>query len=83
MKSNFTIISNTPEAIVLEDLGPWTTYKTITNDAEAVVQYLYKSHRLTTEDKQIVYYDSEGEATRLLHDGRGNFVGFGTPTVSY
>jgi hypothetical protein len=40
MKSNFTIIHNSPEVIVLQDLGPWDTYKTITNDAEAVVQYL-------------------------------------------
>jgi hypothetical protein len=83
MKSNFTILHNSPELIVLYDLGPWDTYKTITNDAEAVVQYLYKSNRLHTASKQIVYYDSDGEATQMLHDGNGNFTGFGVPTVSY
>ena len=81
MKSNFTIIHNSPELIVLYDLGPWDHFSTITNDAEAVVQYLFKSGQ-ATGTKQIVYHDSEGEAKRLLHDGRGNFVGFGTPTVS-
>ena len=83
MKSNFTILTNTTQVIVLKDLGPWDHFKTITNDAEAVVQYLFKSGRLQPADKQIVYYDSDGEATRILHDSKGNFTGFGVPTVGY
>lgn len=82
MRSNFTILTNTAQVIVLEDLGPWDHFKTITNDAEAVVQYLFKSNQ-ATGTKQIVYFDSEGEATQLGHDGKGNFTGFGVPTVSY
>lgn len=83
MKSNFTILHNSPEVIVLQDLGPWDHFKTITNDAENVIKYLHKSGRLVPPTKQVVYADSDGEPTRLLHDGAGNFTGFGIPTVSY
>ena len=82
MRSNFTIIANAPEVIILQDLGPWDHFSTITNDAEAVVKYLFKSDQ-ATGTKQIVYYDSEGEATQLVHDGKGNFVDFAAPTVSH
>jgi hypothetical protein len=75
MNANFTILSNSSEVIVLRDLGPWDTYKTITNDAEAVVKYLFKSGQ-ATGTKQIIYYDSDGETTKLNHDGMGNFTGF-------
>ncbi len=76
MRSNFTIMSNSPDVIVLQDLGPWDMYQTITNDAENVVAYLYKSGRLTPPTKKIMYFDSDGEATELKHDGSGNFTGF-------
>lgn len=75
MNSNFTILSNSPEVIVLEDLGPWNMFQTITNDAEAVVKYLYNSGQ-ACDSKQIVYKDSEGEWTELCHDGYGTFTGF-------
>lgn len=77
MKSNFTILSNSPDVIVLQDLGPWDHFQTITNDAENVVAYLHKSGRLVPPTKQIVYFDSEGVTTELRHDGMGNFTGFG------
>ena len=82
MRSNFTILSNTTQVIVLRDLGPWDHFSTITNDAEAVVKYLFKSGQ-ATGTKQIIYYDSDEEATQLIHDGAGNFIGFGVPIVSY
>ena len=75
MRSNFTIISTAPDVIVLQDLGPWDHFSTITNDAEAVVKYLFKSGQ-ATGTKQIIYYDSDGETTKLNHDGMGNFTGF-------
>ena len=70
-------MSNSSDVIVLQDLGPWDTYQTITNDAENVVAYLFKSGRLVPTHKQIVYFDSEGQTTELKHDGMGNFTGFG------
>jgi hypothetical protein len=69
-------MSNSLSVIVLQDLGPWDVYKTITNDAENVVSYLYKSGMLAPPTKQIVYFDSDGEATELKHDCMGNFTGF-------
>lgn len=82
MRSNFHILSNSPDKIVLEDLGPWDHFSTITNDAENVVKYLHNSGQATGA-KQIIYYDSDGEATQLVHDGKGNFVDFAAPTISY
>ena len=79
MKSNFSIVVDTEDLIVLEDLGPWHTYQTITNDAEAVVEYLYNSG-LASGSKKIVYFDSEYIATELNHDGVGNFIAFGIPS---
>jgi len=76
IKSNFTINRITPDVVELQDLGPWNQYQTITNDAEAVVAYLYQKEILTAND-QIVYKDSNGEWTEIFHDGAGNFEGFG------
>jgi hypothetical protein len=81
MRSNFTILSITSEVIVLKDLGPWTRYQTITNDADAVVEHLHKS-KYICETTQIVYQDSEGEWCELCHDGLGNFTGFAIGTVT-
>lgn len=75
-KSNFVINRITPEVVELQDVGPWDQYQTITNDAEAVVAYLYQKEMLTPE-KQIVYMDFTGEWTEIFHDGMGNFEGFG------
>jgi hypothetical protein len=41
MKSNFRIPKITPDVVELIDLGPWDHFSTITNDAEAVVKYLF------------------------------------------
>jgi hypothetical protein len=76
LKSNFIINRITPEVVELEDIGPWDQYRTITNDAEAVVAYLHQKQILTPE-KQIIYTDSDGEWTEIYHDGVGNFEGFG------
>lgn len=76
IRSNFVINRITPEVVELQDVGPWDQYQTITNDADAVVAYLYQKEMLTPE-KQIVYMDFSGEWTEIFHDGMGNFEGFG------
>ena len=80
MRSNFTILSITPEVVVLRDLGPWDRYQTITNDAEAVISHLHKSE-VIGDNTKVVYQDSEGEWTELCHDNSGNFNGFKIGTV--
>jgi len=74
--SNYSIESNSDEVILIKDLGPWDRYKTVTNDAEAVVAHLFR-RGLVTPNKQIIYIDSDGDYGELYHDGAGNFEGFG------
>jgi hypothetical protein len=72
---NYLIVSNFPNLpIVLEDLGPWDKYMTITNAAEEVVEELTKAGKIF-EGRRLLYYDSEGELTELAHKD-GKFVGF-------
>jgi len=69
--ANFRIVSKAEDRIILEDVGPWDEYLTITNDAENVVNLLLPG----LKGRRLLYYDSEGELTELLiHDGK--FRGF-------
>lgn len=71
--ANFSIIEDTPQRIVLKDIGPWDRHLTITNDAEEVVRRV--ANRL--KGRRLFYYDSEGEMDELLVDQDfGQFVGF-------
>ena len=57
--------------ILITDLnGPVS----ITNDATAVVEWLYDNDLLSNQT--LFYIDSEGKKTELIHNGAGNFVGF-------
>jgi hypothetical protein len=70
-KTNYRVNRVTKEYIVLEDLGPWNRYMTITNAAEDVVAEMLA--RLN--GRRLYYYDSEGELTQLLITN-GKFTGF-------
>jgi hypothetical protein len=81
MNANFELVAGLQphDVLVIRDLsrsggGPHDAHKTVTNDAEAVVRFLDRSGAL--ERKRLLYYDSDGELGELLHDGRGNFIGF-------
>ena len=74
--AQYIIIEDGPNKIVLKDIGPWDKYLTITNDAEYIVNQLHLTNRLSF-DKQLLYYDSEGELTELKHNGNGVFISFG------
>lgn len=61
------------KTLVLTDVGPWDVFPTITNGAEVLLAHLMATG--IVQGRRILYYDSEGELTELLHrDGR--FVGF-------
>jgi len=47
--------------------------RSVTNDAENVVEYLYNLYG----NRRIFYIDSEGILDELRHNN-GNFVGFGS-----
>lgn len=65
------------EPLVLRDVGPWDQHPTVTNAAERVVQDLVAQGRLEPKQR-LLYYDSEGELTEILHDGE-RFTGFRHP----
>lgn len=57
-----------PFRLVLRDVGHDGPHPTITNDAEAVVAQLV-AEGLVRAGTTLLYYDSQGELTRLVHDG--------------
>ena len=71
--ANFTIEQETPEYIFIHDVGPWDQHRTITNDAEWVIETLAKDHAL--EGRRLFYRDSEGQIDELKH-AAGRFAGF-------
>ena len=71
MKSSFSITEIKDDRVVILDnnLGG----RSVTNDAENVVEYLYSVYG----NRRIFYIDSEGILDELKHKN-GNFVGFGS-----
>jgi hypothetical protein len=59
---NYLIERDTPDFLVLRDLGPWDQHMTITNAAEEVVQEL--APRL--DGRRLYYYDSSGSLDELV-----------------
>lgn len=62
--ANYSVVQDTPEKLVLQDLGPWNRHLTITNDAENVTNEL----RQRLHGRKLFYYDSEGELTEIVVD---------------
>ena len=75
MRAVIAISKNVPgEPLYIRDVGPWDRFPTVTNDAEAVVEYL-QTHRLLEGNRRLLYRDSEGMWDEILvNDGR--FAGF-------
>lgn len=71
MKSSFSITEIKDDRVVILDnnLGG----RSVTNDAENVVEYLYNVYG----NRRIFYIDSEGVLDELRHN-KGEFVGFGS-----
>lgn len=70
-RSNYKIVSDTDSCLLIQDLGPWDQYLSVTNDAERVVEEL--SRRL--KGRRLEYIDSDGRRDQLLH-AAGVFIGF-------
>ncbi len=62
------------DVLVIRDIGPHSTFKTVTNDVENVIAFLTENGQLN-DGRQLLYYDSDGDRDELLHKG-GKFVGF-------
>lgn len=70
---------DTGRVLLINDIGPWNSYKTVTNSAEFVVRALHQTGVLKS-DRRLIYRDSEGQLGELLHDGP-TFTGFGPATT--
>ena len=70
-RSVFQIDHITPDAVYLVDLCNVTDSMSVTNDAEAVVENLFKEFG----DKKFIYQDSMGNWDELVHV-RGVFMDF-------
>lgn len=70
-RANYQVVSQDEKQVTLQDIGPWSTYLTITNAAERVVAELLPS----LEGRRLFYYDSEGDLAELVIKN-GEFVGF-------
>ena len=68
----FEVIRATPEYIFIQDAGHETN-RTVTNDAEWVLEELALEHGLITQ--RVFYADSENQADEIGHD-KGRFVRF-------
>lgn len=71
-RANYSVVEDTPERLVVQDLGPWDVYQTVTNAAEEVVIEL--APRL--KGRRLFYIDSEGQRDELLVSAAGMFAGF-------
>jgi len=60
--------------LVIRDIGPWTEYMSVTNNAEDVVQSLW-NFGLLRHGMRLFYYDSANTLDELLHED-GVFTGF-------
>jgi polysaccharide deacetylase 2 family uncharacterized protein YibQ len=71
MKSSFSITEIKDDRVIILDNNMGG--KSVTNDAENVVEYLYGVYG----NRRIFYIDSEGILDELRHT-KGEFVGFGS-----
>lgn len=72
--ANYYVQKETETTVILVDLGPWDQHKTITNDAEFVVEELTKG-KILAPQKRLLYYDSSNQLDEILHED-GKFKGF-------
>lgn len=72
--SSFTILKSEPnEPLYIRDIGH-ETGKSVTNDAEWVVEQLH-AKGLLPEGRRLLYFDSEDMLSEIMHKN-GVFVGF-------
>lgn len=67
----YVIVKDSPDLLVIRDVGPWDKHPTVTNAVEIVVQQL--ADRLN--GRRLQYYDSEDERDEIIVE-HGRFAGF-------
>jgi len=69
--ANYEIVEDSQDCLLIQDIGPWDRYPTITNSVEEVVRQL----KNILGNRKLEYFDSEGERSEILVKN-GVFVGF-------
>lgn len=73
--ANYKVVRAIPgEPLLIQDIGPWDQFPTVTNDVEGVVAQLTQLG-LLDDDRRLFYYDSEAQLAEIRHKG-GQFRGF-------
>ena len=67
----YRIESDTPDYVIIRDVGPWNQHGTVTNEAERVVTELVPMLR----GRRLFYYDSAGDLDELVIRN-GKFAGW-------
>lgn len=81
--ANYAVVDVTRDELVIRDLGPWSAFKSVTQDAESVAKKLHKSGYLEyrdpetgeTSQRRLLYYDSTGNLHEIVVED-GKFAGF-------
>lgn len=69
--ANWKIVEDAKDRVVLQDVGPWDRFPTITNDADEVVRQIAPG----LHGRRLFYFDSEGQMDELIVKD-GVFAGF-------
>jgi hypothetical protein len=67
----YSIVTQSNEFLLIQDVGPWDKHLTVTNGAEIVVEELAP----VLNGRKLLYIDSEGNRDQLLVKD-GKFAGF-------
>ena len=74
-EAQYSLVAVTDDTVTIRDEGPWDVFRTITNDAERVVNALMRNGHLH-DGQRLFYYDSEGELGEIVVK-HGRFMSFG------
>lgn len=71
--ANWVIREATEDYVIIEDVGPWDKFKSVTNAAESVVEELVE---YGLDGRRLYYLDSERYIDELRVNSQNQFVGF-------
>ena len=61
-RANYVRIESTEDYLLIQDVGPWDQFKSVTNAAEMVVDELIDE----LHGRRLFYIDSEGQTDELV-----------------
>jgi len=73
---NFKILSIRPDMVVINDVGPWDVFPTVTNNPETTIETL-RSGGVLVPGARLFYLDSYGDKGELKMGEDGKFEGYG------